>query len=128
MGIPYGQGMVCPVKALQGWLGAADITEGALFRQVTKGGRVGGRLSACAMADIVKERASDARLEATDIAGHSLRSGMVTSAAQAGFASHKIMTQTRHTSLETLHRYIRDGELFTNNAGDCFEIIFLVSF
>lgn len=120
VGIPYGRGSVCPVKALQAWVGMAGITEGPVFRQVAKGGRLGGALSARAVADIVKERAITAGLDATDLAAHSLRSGMVTSATQAGFASHKIMAQTGHTSLETLHRYIRDADLFTDNAGGLF--------
>lgn len=120
VGIPYGRGTVCPVKALNLWLAVARITEGPVFRQVAKGGRLGGTLSDRAVADIVKDRAIQAGLDATDLAGHSLRSGMVTSATQAGFASHKIMAQTGHTSLETLHRYIRDADLFTNNAGGLF--------
>jgi hypothetical protein len=40
----------------------------------------------------------------------------VTSAAQAGIATHQIMKQTGHRSLEMINRYIRDASLFDNNA------------
>jgi integrase len=120
VGIPYGRGSVCPVKSLNDWLASACISEGRIFRQVAKGGKLGGNLSALAVRELVKERAIDAGLDAADFGAHSLRSGMVTSATQAGYASHKIMAQTGHTSLEVMSRYIRDADLFTNNAGGLF--------
>jgi integrase len=48
--------------------------------------------------------------------GHSLHAGFATSAAQAGILSLKIRAQTGHASDAMLARYIRDGELFTENA------------
>ena len=48
--------------------------------------------------------------------GHSLRAGFATSAAQVGASSFKIMAQTGHASDAMLSRYIRDGEMFTDNA------------
>lgn len=120
VGIPYGRGTVCPVKSLMAWLERANIPEGRVFRQVAKGGRVGGNLSALAVREIVKERAEAAGLDATDFGAHSLRSGLVTSATQAGHATHKIMAQTGHSSVEMMNRYIQDADLFTNNAGGLF--------
>jgi len=116
VGIPYGRGSVCPVKALTVWLEAASITEGVVFRQVAKGNRLGGSLSPQAMVELVKEWGRDAGLEVRDLAAHSLRAGMVTSAAQAGVPTHKIMAQTGHRSVEVMSGYIRDADLFSQNA------------
>ena len=120
IGIPYGRGLVCPVKALLAWQEAAGITEGLLFRQVLKGSKVGGPLSAHAVAVIIKQHATAVGLPAAEFSGHSLRAGLATSAAQAGYATHKIRAQTGHRSDAMLARYIRDGDLFTNNAGGLF--------
>jgi site-specific recombinase XerD len=46
--------VACPIKALKGWLAAAGITSGPIFRSVKRGGTVGGRLPAQSVADIVK--------------------------------------------------------------------------
>jgi integrase len=48
--------------------------------------------------------------------GHSLRAGLATSAAQAGVPAWRIKAQTRHASETMLARYVRQGELFTDNA------------
>ena len=47
---------------------------------------------------------------------HSLRAGFATSAVQAGVSSLKIRAQTGHASDAMLSRYLRDGELFLDNA------------
>lgn len=48
--------------------------------------------------------------------GHSLRAGLVTSAAMNGIPEHAIMRQTGHKKSETLRKYIRIGILFEENA------------
>lgn len=116
--IPYARGSACPVLALEHWLETSGITEGSIFRPVNRHGViVGSALSAQVVAQVVKERAKAVGLDPTRYAGHSLRAGLATSAAKAGIAAHKIMTQTGHRSMDMLNRYIRDGELFLNNAG-----------
>jgi integrase len=111
--IPYGREAVCPVNALGEWLEAARITDGPLFRPVTKGGQViSSRLSGDAIAAIVKQRVVAIGLDPSLYSGHSLRAGFVTSAAAAGVPSWKIRTQTGHTSDAMLNRYIRAGEPF----------------
>jgi integrase len=50
------------------------------------------------------------------IGGHSLRSGLATSAARAGKSERSIMDQTGHKSVTMVRRYIRQGTLFTDNA------------
>src|SRR5688572_28418076 len=74
------------------------------------------RLSGEAVSLIVKERIAAAGLDPVRYSGHSLRAGFATSAAQAGASSWKIRAQTGHASDAMLGRYIRDGELFNDNA------------
>jgi integrase len=105
------------VAALDAWLSASRIDEGAVFRPVDRHGRMHpDRLSGEAVSLVVKERAATAGLDPAGYSGHSLRAGLATSAAQAGVPTWKIRQQTRHASDAMLARYIRDGELFTENA------------
>ena len=117
IGIPHGRGRWCPVAALEQWRAASGITEGAMFRPVDRHHRVGPkRLSAEAVCLVVRERVQAAGISPKGYSGHSLRAGLATSAAQAGVSSWKIRQQTGHASDAMLSRYIRDGELFTDNA------------
>jgi len=115
--IPFARGSVCAVLALKQWLELSGITEGPLFRPITRHGRVeNAALSTQAVAVIVKERASAVGLDAEKFSGHSLRAGLVTSAAQAGVSAWKIKQQTGHKSDAMLNRYIRDANIFVDNA------------
>lgn len=115
--IPHGRTRWCPVAALDAWLAASAITVGAIFRPVDRHGRVHDiRLSGEAVSLVIRERLAAAGLDPTGYSGHSLRSGLATSAAQAGVPAWRIKAQTRHASDAMLGRYIRDGELFTENA------------
>jgi site-specific recombinase XerD len=67
---------LCPVRALRAWLDAAGITEGLVFRNVTKGGTIGDGLTRFGFAAIVKKRT--ASLPAGKWSCHSLRSGYAT--------------------------------------------------
>ena len=116
VGIPYARGHCCPVKALRDWLEVAGISEGAIFRTVTKYGTVGGQLSDYGVNRVIKERAKAIGFDPDKFSGHSLRSGLATSAAQAGVSSFKIMAQTGHRSERMLNRYVRDGKIFIDNA------------
>ena len=44
--------------------------------------------------------------------GHSLRSGLLTSAAEAGASLFKLTEVSRHKSLDTLRGYVRRVDLF----------------
>jgi len=55
-------------------------------------------------------------LNPQDFSGHSLRSGLITAAAQAGVPERDIARLSGHKSLPVLRGYIREGSLFTNNA------------
>jgi site-specific recombinase XerD len=116
--VPYGRGLVCPVKSLQAWLDVSKgDDDGAIFCPIDKGGNIGGTsLTSHAVAVIIKSYAAKIGLNPVKLSGHSLRSGLATSAAQSGVPSHKIRQQTWHRSDMMLARYIRDGGLFTDNA------------
>ena len=117
IGIPHGRGRWCPVVALEQWQAASGITEGAMFRPIDRHHRVGAkRLSGEAVCLVVRERVLAAGIDPKNYSGHSLRAGLATSAAQAGVSSWKIRQQTGHASDAMLSRYIRDGELFQENA------------
>lgn len=97
--IPFASSHACPAKALRSWLAFARIESGPLFRFVKKGGILGTQaLSAQTVATLVKEYAEKAGLDAPAHSGHSLRAGLITSAAKAGASSWKIREQTGHRS------------------------------
>jgi integrase len=115
--IPFGRSQWCPVSAIEKWLASAGIDAGPLFRPIDRRGRVADtRLSGEAVSLIVKERVARAGLDPTGFSGHSLRAGLVTSATLAGVPAAKIRQQTGHKSDLALTRYIRDGQLFIENA------------
>jgi len=115
--IPFARGLICPVISLKQWFEISGITEGALFRPITRHGRIANvALSTQAVAVIVKQYAEAIGLDSTNFSGHSLRAGLVSSAACAGVSSWKIKQQTGHKSDAMLHRYIRDARLFIDNA------------
>jgi integrase len=74
------------------------------------------RLSGAAVGDIVKKCVAVVGLNAVEFAGHSLRSGLCTSAALGGASERAIMNQTGHKSEKMVRRYIRSGSLFRENA------------
>ena len=117
IGISFGS-IACPVTAVRAWITAAGITEGPLFRPVRKGGHVpADRLSDEIVADVVKHYAKRLGLDPATFAGHSLRSGFLTSAAAKGASVFKMMDVSRHRSMDTLRGYVRDAELFRDHAG-----------
>lgn len=94
--------------ALQAWLDAAGIREGALFRRVRRGGAVGEALGAEAVRRIVQARALAAGLEG-DFGAHSLRSGFVTEAGRQGVPLAEVMAMTGHVSVATAMHYHQAG-------------------
>ena len=115
--IPYGRTSACPVKALKNWLDVSGTTSGPVFRSVNKTGAIAcSRLTDQSVSQIVKQYAAIIGLPAQAYSGHSLRAGLVTSAAKAGVSFAKIQQQTGHRSSAMLIRYIRDASIFENNA------------
>ena len=110
-----------PVALVRAWLDRAHITQGPIFRPINRGGRVvDAMLTAESAATVVKDAAKRAGLDPAAFAGHSLRSGFLTSAAKANASVFKMMDQSRHKSVETLRSYVRDADKFTDHAGEDF--------
>ena len=109
------------VGVLNDYLRTAGITEGAIFRPITKHGKLRKQtLSDRSVADIVKRYAAAAGLDPKEFSGHSLRAGFITSAAESGANLFKIMDISRHKSMQTVQGYVRNAELFKNHAGNSF--------
>ncbi len=112
---------------------AAGITEGPLFRRLAKGGKVlpagltpfsiGGKvlpagLTPFSIGEIVKHYAGLAGFTEADFAGHSLRAGFLTSAAENGASVFRMMDVSRHKSVDTVRGYVRRAEEFQDHAGE----------
>jgi len=95
----------CPVKALNKWIQKADLKDGKIFN-----------ISDKSVALIIKKYANHGGLDAHRYAGHSLRSGFATSTAESGAEERNIMAMTGHKSTEMVRRYIKEANLFKNNA------------
>ena len=95
----------CPVKALKNWIEVSDLKNGKIFNISDKG-----------VALIIKKYANYAGLDSHRYAGHSLRSGFATSTAESGAEERNIMAMTGHKSTEMVRRYIKEANLFKNNA------------
>jgi integrase len=117
LAIPHGRSpKTCPVLTLRAWLEAAGIEAGAIFRNINRHGGMGDRLSDKGVALVVKGAVEAAGYDPATFAGHSLRSGFITTAARAGVPEAHIQNQSRHKSLPVLRGYIRRGSLFVDNA------------
>lgn len=115
--IPFARGNICAVLALKDWLELANIDSGAIFRGVNRHGFISNKqLTTEAVALIIKGHAARIGLDPYKFSGHSLRAGLVTSAAQAGVSNWKIKAQTGHKSDAILNRYVRDARIFIDNA------------
>ena len=117
-GLPYFDNQkYCPVISVQNWLNLSKINSGPLFRRFTKGSKLSEkRLTDQSVALILKEYLSLVGIDNKNFSGHSLRSGFATSAAVSGAEERSIMAMTGHKSTEMVRRYIKDANLFKNNA------------
>jgi site-specific recombinase XerD len=105
-----------PVEALQDWIAAAGITEGQIFRAVLLGGRVQQSWTAECLCRRVKYYAEMMGLDPKTIGAHSMRSGVITSAADNGASIWKIVELSRHKSIGTVQSYVRKVDLFREHA------------
>jgi len=97
--------MYCPVSHLENWMFSKEIKKGKIFP-----------LSDKSVALIIKKYTSLAGLDSTKYAGHSLRSGFATSTAESGAEERNIMAMTGHKTTQMVRRYIKEANLFKNNA------------
>lgn len=112
--IPYAPDpSVCAVRAVRAWLDASGIDAGAIFRPFKNNGELrSSPLSDKSVSLIIKKYVKAAGLDERDFAGHSLRRGFATSAAQHDVSALDIMRQTRHKTEAMVHRYIEQGNIF----------------
>ena len=115
--IPYSPDpRTCTVRAVKAWIDAANIHTGPLFRGFKRNQEPRDtQLNDKAVALIVKKYMGMLGMDPKDFAGHSLRRGFATSAAQHDLDALTIMRQTRHKSEKMVHRYIEQGNLFKEN-------------
>ena len=124
----FGEGMIkglpyfnnedyCPVKNLKKWLSISKIESGPIFRRFSKGSSLTDkRLTDQSVVLLIKKYLILAGVENRNFAGHSLRSGFATSAAEAGADERSIMAMTGHKTTQMVRRYIKEVNLFKNNA------------
>ena len=107
----------CPVVSLKKWIEISKITSGAVFRRFSKGSKLSvNRLTDQTVALLIKEYLRLTGKDSKNYSGHSLRSGFATSAAESGAEERSIMAMTGHKSTEMVRRYIKEANLFKNNA------------
>ena len=106
--IPYFENQeFCPVLALKDYINYKSINNDK--EKVFK-------ISDKSVALIIKKNAKKAGLDASRYAGHSLRSGFATTAAEFGAEERNIMAMTGHKTTQMVRRYIQEANLFKNNA------------
>jgi len=107
----------CPVISLKNWIEISRINSGPLFKRFLKGSKLSeNRLTDQTVALLIKEYLRLAGIDNKNYSGHSLRSGFATSAAESGAEERSIMAMTGHKSPEMVRRYIKEANLFKNNA------------
>lgn len=101
---------LCPLTALRAWLDAAGIKSGVVFRQIDRWGNVRANgLTGQSVSLILKAAAEAVGIDPRQLAGHSLRSGFITAAAEAGVESRDIMAVSGHKSEAVMRGYIQDA-------------------
>ena len=117
-GLPYFTNQqYCPVWHLKKWLEISEIKSGPIFRRFFKGLNLGkNRLTDQSVALFLKKYLSNAGIENQNYSGHSLRSGFATVSAEAGADERSIMAMTGHKTTQMVRRYIKEANLFKNNA------------
>ena len=116
--LPYfDNSQYCPVLSLKKLLDLSKINTGPVFRRLIKGSKLSeNRLTDQTVALLIKKYINLAGIDNKNYSGHSLRSGFATSAAESGAEERSIMTMTGHKSTEMVRRYIKEANLFKNNA------------
>ncbi len=124
----FGEGMIkglpyftneeyCPVRNLKKWLELSNIKTGPIFRRFTKGSTItNNRLTDQTVVLLIKKYLNMIGIDNSNFSGHSLRSGFATVAAESGADERSIMAMTGHKTTQMVRRYIREANIFKNNA------------
>ena len=117
-GLPYfSNETYCPVMNLKDWLKISKIKTGPIFKRFAKGSILtNNRLTDQSVVLIIKDCLKLAGIENNNFSGHSLRSGFATAAAESGADERSIMAMTGHKTTQMVRRYIREANIFKNNA------------
>ncbi len=117
-GLPYfSNEKYCPVFNLRKWLEISKIKSGPIFTRFSKGlSLTDKRLTDQTVVLLIKKYLNLAGIENKNFAGHSLRSGFATVAAESGADERSIMAMTGHKTTQMVRRYIKEANLFKNNA------------
>ena len=117
-GLPYFSNEIyCPIYNLKRWLEISKIKSGPIFRKFAKGLTLTDkRLTDQSVVLLIKEYLNLAGIENKNFAGHSLRSGFATVAAESGADERSIMVMTGHKTTQMVRRYIKEANIFKNNA------------
>jgi site-specific recombinase XerD len=114
--VPHGHKLKA-VAAIDAWIAAAQISEGPLFRGVRGNCSLPTRLCDRQVARIVQKRAARVGLDPTLFGGHSLRSGFITSASDAGAELAAIAKHAGHAKIDTTLGYVQVADAFRSHAG-----------
>ena len=117
-GLPYFTNQnYCPVLHLKKWLELSNIKSGPIFRRFSKSFKLSeNRLTDQTVALLLKYYLKVAGIENKNYSGHSLRSGFATVSAESGADERSIMAMTGHKTTQMVRRYIKEANLFKNNA------------
>ncbi len=117
-GLPYlSNNFYCPVVTLKKYLEISKINTGPIFRRFSKGSILTDkRLTDQSVVLLMKKYLNLAGIENKNFAGHSLRAGFATVTAGSGADERSIMAMTGHKSIQMVRRYIREANIFKNNA------------
>ena len=117
-GLPYFSNQnYCPVLHLKKWLELSNIKTGPIFRRFSKSFKLSeNRLTDQTVALLLKYYLDVAGIENKNYSGHSLRSGFATVSAESGADERSIMAMTGHKTTQMVRRYIKEANLFKNNA------------
>lgn len=107
----------CPVRLLHDWKNISmQRLEDPIFTSLSKSGKIKGlRLSPIDVARIVKKYAVMVGLDEALFTGHSLRSGLITTASKNSVSDHVIMKHSRHKTAQMIHVYTREKSLIEDN-------------
>ena len=102
---------ICPVRALERWIEAAEIKSGALFLALTPTGRIyNRRLSAQVVRLIMSKRFGK------EYSGHSGRRGLITEEARRGISPYQIAKHSRHRDFNVLIGYVEQEQAFETSS------------
>ena len=123
-GLPYFKNETyCPVNSLKKWIKISKIESGPIFRRFSKGSAITEkRLTDQTVVLLMKKYLNLAGIENKNFSGHSLRSGFATVTAESGADERSIMEMTGHKTTQMVRRYIREANIFKNNALNNIEI------